>query len=40
MFDDDDDDSELVLQNGCLAKGVKQHLQPEPLLEILTIANL
>ena len=37
MFDDDD---ELHLQDGWLEKGVKPHLQPEPLSETLTIANL
>ena len=36
----DDDDDELFLQYGCLAKGVQSNFQAGPLSEILTIANL
>ena len=37
---DDDDDDELFLWYGWPTKDVKPYLQPEPLSEILTIANL
>lgn len=38
VFDDDDD--EFYLQNGWPTEGVKPHLQPEQLPDILTIASL
>ena len=38
--DDDDDDKELLLQNGLPTKGVYPYIQPEPVAEILTTANL